>query len=67
MSRNRNPKIFIAKLTSSIRERILEEEFERYGPIRNIELKKGYAFIEYEDYRDAGDAIRDMDGRKFYG
>jgi arginine/serine-rich splicing factor 4/5/6 len=67
MSRDRNPQIFIAKLSSDVRERDLEDEFKRYGHIRNIELKRGYAFIEYEDYRDADEAIRDMDGRKFEG
>lgn len=67
MSRDRNPQIFIAKLSSSIRERTLEEEFKRFGPIRKIELKRGFAFVEYEDYRDADEAIRDMDGRKFEG
>jgi len=67
MSRDRNPQIFIAKLSSDVRERDLEDEFKRYGRIRNIELKRGYAFIEYEDYRDADEAIRDMDGRKFEG
>jgi arginine/serine-rich splicing factor 4/5/6 len=67
MSRDKNSQIFIAKLSSSVRERDLEDEFKRYGHIKNTELKRGYAFIEYEDYRDADEAIKDMDGRKFEG
>ena len=27
----------------------------------------GFAFIEFEDYRDAEDAVRDMDGRHVCG
>lgn len=67
MSRDKNPQIFIAKLSTDVRESILEHEFKRFGSIRNIELKRGYAFIEYNDYRDAEDAIKDMDGRKLEG
>jgi RNA recognition motif-containing protein len=67
MSKERNPQIFIAKLSSNVREKDLEYEFRRYGTIRNVELKRGYAFIEYENHRDAEEAIRDMDGRKFEG
>ncbi len=66
-SSDKNPQIFVAKLSSSVREKDLDYEFRRYGPIRNIQLKKGYAFIEYEDHRDALEAIRDMDQRRFEG
>ena len=65
--RDRNPQIFIAKLSPQVREKDLEYEFRRYGTIKNVELKRGYAFIEYDSYKDAEDAIRDMDGRKFEG
>jgi len=67
MSREKNTQIFIAKLSSYVREKDLEYEFRRYGTIRNVELKRGYAFIEYENYKDADEAIREMDGRKFEG
>ena len=67
MSKERNPQIFIAKLSADVREKDLEYEFRRYGTIKNVELKRGYAFIEYDSYKDAEDAIRDMDGRKFEG
>lgn len=66
-SRERNPQIFIAKLAPSIREKDLEHEFRRFGKIRNLQFKRGYAFIEYDDYKDANNAIQDMDGRKLDG
>jgi arginine/serine-rich splicing factor 4/5/6 len=48
---SKNTQVFIAKL-SSIREKDLDYEFRRFGNIKNIQLKRGYAFIEYEDYKD---------------
>ena len=67
MSKDKNPQIFIAKLSSNVRESVLEHEFKRYGSIKNVEVKRGYAFREYEDQRDAEDAVKDMDGRRFEG
>ena len=66
-SRDRNPKIFIAKLSSNLREDDLKYYFRKYGHIRNLQLRKGYAFIEYDDYKDAEDAIHEMDGKKIEG
>ena len=67
MSKEKNPQIFVAKLSSAVREKDLEYEFRKFGDIRNIQLKRGYAFIEYDSYRDAEEAIRDMDGKKIEG
>ena len=67
MSKERNPQIFVAKLTSGVREKDLDYEFRRFGSIKNVQLKRGYAFIEYEDYKDAEDAIKEMDGKRFEG
>jgi arginine/serine-rich splicing factor 4/5/6 len=67
MSKEKNPQIFVAKLSTSVREKDLDYEFRRFGTIKNIQLKRGYSFIEYEDYKDAEEAIKEMDGRKFEG
>jgi arginine/serine-rich splicing factor 4/5/6 len=65
MSREKGAQIFIAKLDSSVREKDIDYEFRRYGNIKNILLKRGFAFVEYEDQKDAEEAIKEMDGRKF--
>jgi RNA recognition motif-containing protein len=46
--------------------------FLKYGPVVQIDLKipprpPGYAFVEFEDARDADDAIYGRDGYDFDG
>lgn len=62
----------MGNLPGDIREREVEDLFYKYGPIVEIDLKipprpPGYAFVEFEDPRDAEDAIHGRDGCKFDG
>ncbi|KAG8363855.1 hypothetical protein BUALT_Bualt19G0065800 [Buddleja alternifolia] len=64
--------IYVGNLPGDIRESEVEDLFYKYGPIVEIDLKipprpPGYAFVEFEDSRDAEDAIRGRDGCKFDG
>ncbi|XP_051118488.1 serine/arginine-rich-splicing factor SR34 [Andrographis paniculata] len=64
--------IYVGNLPGDVREREVEDLFYKYGPIVHIDLKipprpPGYAFVEYEDARDAEDAIRGRDGYDFDG
>ena len=64
--------IYVGNLPGDIREREVEDLFYKYGPIVEIDLKvpprpPGYAFVEFEDPRDADDAIRGRDGYDFDG
>ncbi|XP_008800816.1 serine/arginine-rich splicing factor SR30-like [Phoenix dactylifera] len=72
MSRRASRTLYVGNLPEDIREREVEDLFYKYGPIVDIDLKipprpPGYAFVEFEDARDAGDAIRGRDGYKFDG
>ena len=60
------PKIFITKLSPFVREEDIEEEFGHFGKIRKINLKKGYAFVEYFSKEDAKEAIRKMNKRHVF-
>jgi len=60
-------KIYVGHLHSRTRERDIRDEFERYGRIVALKMKNRFCFIDYEDPRDADEAIRDMDGRDFDG
>ncbi|CAM8969118.1 unnamed protein product [Rhodiola kirilowii] len=64
--------IYVGNLPADIREREVEDLFYKFGPIVDIELKipprpPGYAFVEFEDYRDAEDAVYGRDGYDFDG
>ncbi|XP_051147306.1 serine/arginine-rich splicing factor SR34A-like [Andrographis paniculata] len=64
--------IYVGNLPGDIREREVEDLFYKYGRIVGVDLKipskpPGYAFVEFEDPRDADDAIRGRDGYKFDG
>ncbi|MFS7946473.1 putative RNA recognition motif domain, nucleotide-binding alpha-beta plait domain superfamily [Helianthus anomalus] len=64
--------MYVGNLPGDIREREVEDLFYKYGPIAHIELKvpprpPGYAFVEFEEARDADDAIRGRDGYDFDG
>lgn len=59
--------IFIGKLPGKVTDNDLEYEFRKFGKIKNVLLKKGYAFIEYETLDDSKEAVRAMDGHNFEG
>ncbi|GAB2287308.1 Serine/arginine-rich splicing factor sr30 [Dionaea muscipula] len=64
--------IYVGNLPGDTREREVEDLFYKYGPIAEIDLKipsrpPGYAFVEFEDERDAEDAVRGRDGYDFDG
>ena len=60
-------RIFVGRLSHQTSEDDLYRSFERYGKVGRLSLKKGYAFVDFEDARDAQDAMRDMDGRDLDG
>ena len=41
-------RIYIGRLSRRTRARDLEDKFERYGRIRDVEMKSDYAFIVME-------------------
>ena len=59
--------LFVGRLPSDTRHRDLESLFSKYGRLTRCDIKRGYAFIEYEDQRDADDALRAVDGVRFLG
>ncbi|MEW5302202.1 MAG: hypothetical protein WDW36_005005 [Sanguina aurantia] len=60
-------RVYVGGLDERISERDLDDEFGRFGKLRNIWIARkppGFAFIEYEDDRDAQDAVKKLDGQK---
>ncbi|WCJ38400.1 Serine/arginine-rich splicing factor RSZ21 [Euphorbia peplus] len=59
-------RVYVGNLDPRISERDLEDEFRIYGVLRSVWVARrppGYAFVEFDDRRDAMDAIRALDGK----
>ncbi|XP_071736459.1 serine/arginine-rich splicing factor RSZ22A-like [Rutidosis leptorrhynchoides] len=59
-------RVYVGNLDPRVSERELEDEFSVYGVLRNVWVARrppGYAFVEFDDRRDALDAIRALDGK----
>ena len=63
-------KVYVGDLGSSATKQELEDAFSYYGSLRNVWVARnppGFAFVEFEDARDAEDAVRGLDGRTICG
>lgn len=60
-------RVYVGGLPYGCRERDLERFFKGYGRTRDILLKNGYGFVEFEDYRDADDAVYELNGKELLG
>lgn len=58
--------VYVGNLDVGATVNDLHREFDRYGRIKDVWVARkppGFAFVEFEDERDARDAVKDMDGR----
>ncbi|XP_024942783.1 RNA-binding protein 1 isoform X8 [Cephus cinctus] len=63
-------KVYVGNLGSSASKHEIESAFSKYGPLRNVWVARnppGFAFVEFEDSRDAEDAVRELDGTRCCG
>jgi len=60
-------RVYVGNIGSDIRERDLEKFFKGFGKIGDIAVKNGYGFVDFDDHRDADDAVHDLDGKDFRG
>ncbi|XP_041366216.1 serine/arginine-rich splicing factor 3-like [Gigantopelta aegis] len=63
-------KVYVGDLGYGAAKQELEERFGKYGPLRNVWVARkppGFAFVEFEDPRDAEDATRALDGQRVNG
>jgi len=64
-------KVYLGNIPDDTRDRDVEKLFKSYGRIRNVVIKRNeqgtYGFCEFDDMRDAQDAVKDLDGTRFLG
>ncbi|KAH9627551.1 hypothetical protein KSS87_005605 [Heliosperma pusillum] len=57
--------VFVGNIGHDARQGELERLFSKYGTVERVDIKSGYAFVYFEDERDADDAIRCLDKYPF--
>ncbi|KAL6050772.1 hypothetical protein STEG23_015310 [Scotinomys teguina] len=63
-------KVYVGNLGTGAGKGELERAFSYYGPLRTVWIARnppGFAFVEFEDPRDAEDAVRGLDGKVICG
>lgn len=60
-------RVYVGGLPYGTSERDLERFFRGYGRMRDVLIKNGYGFVEFDDYRDADDAVYELNGKKLLG
>merc|ERR1719373_1128025 len=67
MPRDRGCRVYIGNMPSGVRERDLERFFKKYGKPNDFLIKQGFGFVEFDDHRDADDAVYDLNGKELLG
>ncbi|KAM3842475.1 serine/arginine-rich splicing factor 6-like [Diretmus argenteus] len=60
-------RVYIGRLSHHVREKDIQRFFSAYGKLMEIDLKNGYGFVEFEDNRDADDAVYELNGKELCG
>ncbi|CAJ0944032.1 unnamed protein product, partial [Mesorhabditis belari] len=63
-------KVYVGGLPDDATSKEIEDAFYKFGRIYKVWVARrppGFAFVEYEDQRDAEDAVRAMDGARVCG
>lgn len=63
-------KVYVGNLDQRATKHQIEDIFSKYGPLKNVWVARnppGFAFVEFEDSRDAEDAVRNLDGSRACG
>ncbi|KAI5101379.1 serine/arginine-rich splicing factor 7 [Silurus meridionalis] len=63
-------KVYVGNLGTGAGKGELERAFGYYGPLRTVWIARnppGFAFVEFDDPRDAEDAVRSLDGKVICG
>ncbi|KAF9435392.1 hypothetical protein BGZ76_006379, partial [Entomortierella beljakovae] len=60
-------RVYLGHLARDASDRDVEGLFKGYGRIREVTLKNGFGFVEFNEPKDAEDAVYDYHGKEFMG
>ncbi|RLN55266.1 hypothetical protein BBJ28_00025014 [Nothophytophthora sp. Chile5] len=62
-------KLYVGNLFYELEPREVEEEFAKFGPLEHFfcVVKKGYAFVNFQELRDAEMAVQEMNEKELGG
>ncbi|XP_069156362.1 serine-arginine protein 55-like [Procambarus clarkii] len=60
-------RVYVGGLSYRVGERDLDRFFRSYGRLRDIVIKNGFGFVEFDDDRDADEAVYEMNGKELLG
>ncbi|RQX67725.1 RNA recognition motif protein [Toxoplasma gondii CAST] len=63
-------KVYIGGIEADTTTEELESIFGKYGTISTVWVARnppGFAFLTFDDYRDAKDAVAELDGYRYRG
>ncbi|KAK2195134.1 bifunctional RNA-binding domain superfamily/RNA recognition motif domain/Nucleotide-binding alpha-beta plait domain superfamily [Babesia duncani] len=65
-----NKKVYVGNLSHDVTNDHLQALFSKFGKIASVWIARkppGFAFVTFEDERDANDAIEELDGTSYEG
>lgn len=60
-------RVYVGRVPNDAREKDLERFFKGYGRLTEVLMKNGYSFVEFDDPRDADDAVYELNGKDLLG
>nr|CAB3266594.1 serine/arginine-rich splicing factor 5 [Phallusia mammillata] len=60
-------RVFVGRLSRNAAEYDVERFFRGFGRINDINIKTGYCFVEFDDARDADDAVYELNNQNLCG
>ncbi|TPX49416.1 hypothetical protein SeLEV6574_g01484 [Synchytrium endobioticum] len=60
-------RVYFGRIPRDTEIRDLETLCAKYGRVRDVKVLNGFGFVEFDDPRDASDAVRGLDRTRFLG
>lgn len=60
-------RLYLGRLPPDTRSEDVSKMFDGYGKIIDCRVMTGFGFVEFENARDAEDAVNNFNGKQFMG